>query len=99
MRLQRDAALLAIEAQAAGEEGVLSNLPAVQDLCNDTLALDKTQGELIGLLDVYLAQNRFRQHEHDALLAAKSALIDWGDGSTVLKAEISKAYPCGGSGR
>jgi prepilin-type N-terminal cleavage/methylation domain-containing protein len=99
VNLQRDAALLAIAAQAAGEDGSLSNLPAVQKLCNDALALDQTQADLLGALDMYLAQNRFRQHEHDALLAAQSALIDWGDGSTALKTEISKAYQCGGSGR
>jgi hypothetical protein len=37
-------------------------------------------------------------HEHNALAAARQALIDWGDGSTALKAEISKAYQCGSSG-
>ena len=98
VRLQRDAAALGIGAQAAGERGSLTNLPAVQDLCNDTLALDQTQGDLIGLLDIALAQNRFRQHEHDALLAARAALVDWGDGSTSLKTEISKASSCGGGG-
>jgi prepilin-type N-terminal cleavage/methylation domain-containing protein len=100
VRLQRDAAVLGIDASNNSGEGVLlGNLPAVQNLCNDALTLDGTQGELIGLLDVYLLQNRFHQHEHDALLAARQALIDWGDGSTALKAEISKAYQCGGSGR
>jgi len=98
VRLQRDAAALGIGAQAAGQDGSLNNLPAVQDLCNDTLALDQTQGDLIGLLDIALAQNRFRQHEHDALLAARAALVDWGDGSTSLKTEISKASACGGGG-
>ena len=74
-------------------------LPAVQKLCTDALALDRTEGDLIGLLDVYLAQNRFHQHEHDALLAARSALIDWGDGSTALKAEILKTgVQCHGGG-
>jgi prepilin-type N-terminal cleavage/methylation domain-containing protein len=103
VNLQRDAAVLSVGASNAGEGGSLNNetlLPAVQRLCNDTLALDQTQGELIGLLDVYLAQNRFHQHEHDALVTARSALIDWGDGSTVLKAEISKtAVQCGTTGR
>ena len=40
------------------------------------------QGKLIGRLDILLAQNRFHQHEHAALLAARAALVDWGDGST-----------------
>jgi hypothetical protein len=66
-------------------------------MCSDDLAQDTLQTTLLGQLDVYLAQNRFHQHEHDALLAAKNALIDWGDGSTALKAEITKAYQAGGS--
>jgi prepilin-type N-terminal cleavage/methylation domain-containing protein len=104
VNLQRGAAVLSIGASNAGEEGSLNNealLPAVQKLCTDTLALDQKQGDLIGLLDMYLAQNRFRQHEHAALSAARQALIDWGDGSSQLQAEISKASrsQCGGSGR
>ena len=94
VNLQRDAAVLSIGASNDSVEGSLNDatlLPAVQKLCTDALDLDRTQGELIGLLDVLLAQNRFRQHEHDALMAAKQALIDWGDGSTALKAELSKA--------
>jgi hypothetical protein len=89
--------VLSIGASNDGVEGSLNDqtlLPAVQKLCSDALDLDRTQGELIGLLDVLLAQNRFHQHEHDTLLAAKSALIDWGDGSTALKAEISKVTQC-----
>src|SRR5947208_11695551 len=86
VRLQQDAAGLGIAASNANtsntlttEGVVLGNLPAVQKLCTDALALDETQGDLIGLLNVFLAQNRFHQHEHDALLAAKSALTEWGD--------------------
>jgi prepilin-type N-terminal cleavage/methylation domain-containing protein len=89
VNLQRDAAVLSIAASNAGEEGHF-DVPAVQKLCDDTLALNQTQADLLGQLDMYLAQNRFHQHEHDALLTAKSALIDWGDGSTALKAEIAK---------
>jgi prepilin-type N-terminal cleavage/methylation domain-containing protein len=101
--LQRGAAVLSIGASNLSDEDHLNNealVPAVQKLCTDTLALDQKQGELIGLLDVYLAQNRFHQHEHDALLAAKSALAEWGEGSTQLKTEISKASrsQCGGGG-
>src|SRR5207245_10604260 len=62
VNLQRDAALLSIAASNAGEEGRF-DVPAVQKLCTDALALDRTEGDLIGLLDVYLAQNRFHQHE------------------------------------
>jgi len=97
VKLQRGAAVLSIAASNASPEGsVLGNLPAVQDLCNDALTLDRTQGEF-GLLDIFLAQNRFHQHEHAALLAARAALVDWGDGSTALKTEISKASQCGAS--
>ena len=70
----------------------------MQDLCTQTLNLDEAQGDLIGLLDIALAQNRFRQHEHNALVAAKQALVDWGDGSTKLKSELSKVSACGGGG-
>jgi prepilin-type N-terminal cleavage/methylation domain-containing protein len=100
--LQRGAAVLSIGASNAPEAanglttegGVLGNLPAVQDLCNAALALDKTQGDLIGLLDILLGQNRFHQHEHAALQAARDALVEWGDGSTKLKSELSKVFAC-----
>jgi hypothetical protein len=59
--------------------------------------LDK-RGELIGLLDILLGQNRFRQHEHAALQAAKDALGEWGVGSAKLKDELSKVSACGGGG-
>ena len=99
VNLQRHAAVLSIAASNASPEGsVLGNLPAVQDLCTDALNLDQTQGVLIGLLDIALGQNRFRQHEHAALLAARQALVDWGDGSTKLKFELSKVSSCGGGG-
>jgi prepilin-type N-terminal cleavage/methylation domain-containing protein len=108
VRLQRDAAELAIVLESAGEASNNNNnlsttdvdivLPAVQRLCTDALDLDQTQGALIGLLDIALGQNRFRQHEHAALLAARQALVDWGDGSTKLKFELSKVSSCGGGG-
>jgi prepilin-type N-terminal cleavage/methylation domain-containing protein len=110
VQLQRDAAELGIVLEAAGEGGLPSNnntlstdngdivLPAVQNLCNDALGLDQTQGDLIGLLDIAIGQNRFRQHEQAALQAAKQALLDWGDGSTKLKDELSKVSSCGGGG-
>jgi len=104
VRLQQDAAGLGIAAANANtsntlttEGGVLGKLLAVQNLCSDALTLDQTQGELIRRLDIFLAQNRFHQHEHAALLAARAALVDWGDGSTALKTEISKASQCGAS--
>jgi hypothetical protein len=107
VRLQQEAAELAIVLESAGEASNNNNLstadvdivlPAVQKLCIAALALDQTQGDLIGLLDIALGQNRFRQHEHAALLAARQALVDWGDGSTKLKDELSKVSACGGVG-
>ena len=106
VRLQRDAALLNIALSNAGdsfnnafnESGVLGNLPAVQDLCDAAVALDKKQGELIGLLDIALGQNRFQQHEHAALKTAREALVEWSEGSTKLKDELSKVASCGGGG-
>ena len=90
VRLQSDAAELAIVLEAAGEASNSNNnlsttdvdivLPAVQRLCTNALDLDKTQGDLIGLLDILLGQNRFHQHEHAALQAAKDA---WSSGATV----------------
>jgi|SRR5437868_2062314 len=111
VRLQQDAAGLGIAASNANtsntlttEGVVLGNLPAVQKLCADALALDQTQSDLVGFLEILIAQNRFHQHEHAALLAARAALVDWGDGSAKLKSELSKVLVCsatggGGSGR
>ena len=106
VRLQRDIALVEIAASNASNslnnlttEGVvLGNLPAVQTLCDDIGGLDRTQGELIGLLDVLMGQNRFHQHEHDALSAAKDALVEWGESSTQLKSELSKVSVCSAGG-
>ena len=91
VRLQQEAAELAIVLESAGEASNNNNnlstadvdivVPAVQRLCTEAVNLDTTQGNLIGLLDIAPGQNRFRQHEHAALLAARQALVDWGDGS------------------
>ena len=106
VRLQQDTALFSIAvSDAAGNSNglttdgfVLGNLPAVQDLCKAVGDLDTIQGNLIGLLDILLGQNRFHQHEHAALAAARQALVEWGDGSAKLKDELSKVSSCGGGG-
>jgi prepilin-type N-terminal cleavage/methylation domain-containing protein len=100
VRLQQDAAALGFQLEAAGEASNSNSLStgdadalllaAVRKLCTDTQGLDQQQGDLIGLLDVLLGQNRFHQHEHDALKAARDALVNWGDGSRQLKFELSK---------
>jgi prepilin-type N-terminal cleavage/methylation domain-containing protein len=109
VRLQQDAAELAIVLESAGEGGFGNNntlstadgdlvVPAVQKLCAHAVDLDRTQGDLIGLLDILLGQNRFHQHEHAALQAAKDALVEWGAGSTKLKSELSKVSACSAGG-
>ena len=106
VRLQRDVALVEIAVSNLSDslnnlttDGVvLGNLPAVQNLCHDIGDLDRSQGELIGLLDVLMGQNRFHQHEHNALQAAKDALTEWGLSSTQLKSELSKLTACSGGG-
>jgi len=105
VRLQQDAAGLGIAASNANTSNtlttdgvVLGNLPAVQSLCKEVGDLDTIQGNLIGLLDILLGQNRFHQHEHAALAAARQALVEWGDGSAKLKDELSKVSSCGGGG-
>jgi prepilin-type N-terminal cleavage/methylation domain-containing protein len=108
VRLQQEAAELAIVLESAGEASNNNNLstadvdivlPAVQRLCTEAVNLDKNQGDLIGLLDIALGQNRFRQHEHAALQAAKDALGEWGVGSAKLKDELSKVSACSATGR
>jgi prepilin-type N-terminal cleavage/methylation domain-containing protein len=95
VRLQRDAAALGIDAANSGEQGTL-DVPAVQSLCNDDLALDQTQADLLQEIELELARNRFREREQKALQNAQSALVDWGDGSTQLKAAILKTgVACG----
>ena len=104
--VQRDAAALGIAANNSGPNGTDQDLlPAVQKLCADDLLLDQTQAELLQQIQLELARNSFRDREQKALQNAQSALIDWGDGSTQLKAAILKAgVTCsagggGGSGR
>ena len=92
VRLQRDAALLGIDANNSGPNGTTQDLlPAVQALCTDDLALDQTEAELLQQIQLELARNSFREREQKALLNAQSALVDWGDGSTQLKTAILKA--------
>jgi len=45
VKFQRHAAALSVDASnRSHDEIVLGNIPAVQDLCNQALALDTTQG-------------------------------------------------------
>jgi prepilin-type N-terminal cleavage/methylation domain-containing protein len=92
--IQRDAALLGIAAVNAGEEGSLNNLPAIQDLCNAVLDNDQTAKAALDQVGVLLVQVPLQGRDHQRLVDAQNALINWGDFSTQLKAEISKASAC-----
>jgi len=92
--IQRDAALLGIAAVNAGENGLLNNLPAVQDLCNAVLDNDQTAKTALDQVGMLLLQVPFQGRDHQRLVDAENSLINWGDFSTQLKAAISKASAC-----
>jgi prepilin-type N-terminal cleavage/methylation domain-containing protein len=97
VRIQRDAALLGIAAVNAGENGSL-DLPAVQtavqNLCMAALDNDQTAKAALDQVGVLLVQVPLQGRDHQRLVDAQKALIDWGDFSTQLKAAISKASSC-----
>ncbi len=92
--IQRNAALLGIAAVDAGENGVLGNLPAVQDLCNAVLDTDQTAKTALDQVGMLLLQVPSQGLDRQRLVDAENALINWGDFSTQLKAAISKASAC-----
>jgi prepilin-type N-terminal cleavage/methylation domain-containing protein len=100
VKIQADAALIAIAATNAGGEGTL-DLPAVQRLCSDVLQSDRAAQDLLAQIAARLAKEHLSDgegspdDERTLLLQAQAALINWGDGSTQLKGVISKALPCG----
>ena len=93
VKIQRDAALLGIAAVNAGENGSLE-LPAVQNLCMAVLDSDQTAKAALDQVGVLLVQVPLQGRDHQRLVDAQNALIDWGDFSTQLKAAISKASSC-----
>jgi len=97
VRLQQDTALISIAAVNAGEEGKL-DVPAVQRLCDEVLAHDKLASDLMHQLDALLVRFPSQGTDHQLLMNAQDALISWGDGSTQLKATISKVVSCGSRG-
>jgi len=99
VRIQEGASKLATAALNAGGEGTLVGLPAVQDLCNDVLASDRTAADLRAQIAVLLAREHLPDDERSMLMDAQTALINWGDGSRQLKATIGKipGTTCGSS--
>ncbi len=94
VRIQEDAAQLAIIAVNAGGEGTL-DLPAVQRLCSDVLDSDRAAQGLRAQIGSLLAMPHLLDDDRTLLMQAQAALINWGDGSNQLKGVISKALPCG----
>ena len=98
VRIQEEAALLEINGVESGEGGSLS-LPAVQSLCLDVLANDKVALGLLDQISAMLGRKNLPKHLRPPVLKAQEALIDWGDLSVRLKANLSKVLPssCGAS--
>ena len=96
VRLQEDAALLSLDAVKSGEQGTLDPA-AVQGLCQDVLAADKTAAGLLSQIATHLARSHLPDHERPLLLKAQAALMAWADGSKQLKETALAA--CGASPR
>jgi prepilin-type N-terminal cleavage/methylation domain-containing protein len=94
VRLQRNAALLSIAAVNAGQEGSF-DLTTFKRLCDEVLAHEQLASTLTGQLSALLLRFPTNGTDHQLLMAAQAALIDWGEGSTQLKAAISKGFLCG----
>src|SRR5215813_2637737 len=85
---------LAIDTANRGEDG--SPDPGVlQSLCS--LASDGTAADLQKDIGALLGTRNLPDHERALLLEAQTALINWGDGATKLKAVLAKVFPCGNS--
>ena len=93
VKIQQDAAFLGIDAANSGEDGSLDPA-ALKQLCLAVLDSDETQKMALSQVRVLLVQSPMQSREHQRFLDAENALINWGDGSTQLKAAISKASPC-----
>jgi prepilin-type N-terminal cleavage/methylation domain-containing protein len=93
VRIQQEASLLAIDGVDKGEGGTL-DVPAVQNVCLDVLANDQTATGLLKQIATHLARSNLPRHLRPPLLKAQAALIDWGDLSGRLKANLSKVVHC-----
>jgi prepilin-type N-terminal cleavage/methylation domain-containing protein len=94
VKIQQDMALLSIAAVNAGQEGSL-DLATFKKLCDEVLAHDQLAATLTGQVRALLLRFPMQGTDHQLLINAQNALTDWGDGSTQLKAAISKSFACG----
>ncbi len=91
--IQQYASQLGVDAVNSGEKGKL-NPTALQNLCEDVLDNDRTAAGLLKQIATLLAQKSLTANERPLLAKAKTALIDWGDGTTRLKAVLAKVIQC-----
>jgi prepilin-type N-terminal cleavage/methylation domain-containing protein len=94
VRVQRDLALLANAAAGNGADGTFDQT-TVKQFCDDVKANDDLAAAIMDELRALLVRFPSQGHEHRRLVDANSAMIDWGDASTQLKANFSQAGLCG----
>jgi prepilin-type N-terminal cleavage/methylation domain-containing protein len=101
VKIQQDAALLAIAAVNSEDGGIGIQLSqasldpaALLKLCNDVLDSDRATQGLQAQIGSLLAMPHLPDDDRTLLLQAQAALSNWGDGSNQLKGVISKALPC-----
>jgi prepilin-type N-terminal cleavage/methylation domain-containing protein len=96
VRLQRDLALLANGAASNGADGTF-DATTVKQFCDDVQANDKAAATITDELRQLLVRFPLQGNMHQRLVDAQDAMIDWGDGSTQLKANFPKAGLCTGN--
>ena len=94
VRIEQQVAQLSIAASNAGEQGTLDR-GLLQNMCTDALQLDSSQQALLTQITVMLQRDHLPDDERALLTNAQTGLINWGDGSRQLKAQISQIVPCG----
>jgi prepilin-type N-terminal cleavage/methylation domain-containing protein len=94
VRIEQQVAQLSIAASNAGEQGTLDR-GLLQNMCTDAIQLDSAQQDLLGRIAVQLQRQHLPDDERALLTNAQAGLINWGDGSKQLKAQISQFVPCG----
>ena len=92
-KARQHAALLAAAAAAAGEEGSLDP-GSLQTLCGHVLDSEEAAAALLGRIRLLLARFPSQGQEYQRLLAAQTALTDWGDGTAHLKASMARVFQC-----
>ena len=94
VRVQRDLALLANTWAGDGADGTFDATTAKQ-FCDDVKGNDELATSIMDRLGRLLVRFPLQGNEHQRLADAHAAMIDWGDASTQLKANFSKAGLCG----